>query len=104
MNESVLLLPINYVGSVNHSISSPAPVLAQHHGLAHNIINTVMATQSGKVSAAVLGTMLALLVVATSLSPKVAHEEPTMLKPRVPLIGHIYGLMVGQMGYLLGLL
>ena len=74
------------------------------HGVACVVIDTVMATQSGRVSAAVLGALFAILVVAAGLVPKLDHEEPTMLKPRVPLIGHVYGLIFGQTGYLLGLL
>jgi hypothetical protein len=49
-------------------------------------------------SAAVLGSLLAMLLLASHVSPKVDKGEPKMLNPQVPLIGHIYGVMVGQTG------
>jgi hypothetical protein len=55
-------------------------------------------------SAAVLGTLLGIFLLASHVSPKVDNGEPKLLNPRVPLIGHIYGVMVGQTGYLVKLL
>ncbi len=92
------------VGPSNYTSNFTAPEAGQCHGIACLVIDTVMASQRGKVSAAILGALLALILVAAALAPKLDHEEPKILKPRVPLIGHIYGLMVGQTAYLVGLL
>ncbi len=100
---AAVLLPTDTVGSLdNSSFMELEPM--QNDGIVHVVIMALMATQSGKLAAAILGTLLAFLLIAASLSPKLDHDEPAVLKPRVPLVGHIYGVMVGQTGYLLGLL
>ena len=101
---AAILFPMDSVGSSNYTSNFTMLAVKQCHGIACVVIDTVMATQSGKVSAAVLGALFAILLVVTALGPKLDHEEPTILKPRVPLIGHIYGLIFGQTGYLLALL
>ncbi len=101
---AAILFPMDSVGSSNYTSNFTTPDARQCHGIACVVIETVMASQRGKVSAAILGAMFAILLVAAALAPKLDNDEPTILKPRVPLIGHMYGLMVGQTAYLLGLL
>jgi hypothetical protein len=101
---AVVLSPVEAVGSVHGNTSVTMPESLQSSGLVSIVIHGVVGTQGGMLSAAVLGTLLAFFLLAAHVSPKVDNGEPTMLKPRVPLVGHIYGVMVGQTGYLLGLL
>lgn len=96
--------PVEAVGSGYDNTSITMPESLQSSGLVSIVISGVVGSQGGMLLAVVLGTLWAMFLLAAHVSPKVDDGEPTMVKPRVPLIGHIYGVIVGQTGYLLGLL
>jgi hypothetical protein len=101
---AAVLSPVEAVGLAHDNTSVTMPDSLQSSGLVSIVIHGVVGTQGGMWSAAVLGTLLAMFLLASHVSPTIDNGEPKMLNPRVPLIGHIYGVMVGQTGYLVKLL
>jgi hypothetical protein len=90
--------PVSYDNQTTHWMETP------ENGVMRGIIEAAFTTQTGRLSTSVVAIFLALWVLATVVSPKLGQDEPHLLSPRVPLVGHIYGIMMGQTGYLMGLL
>ena len=39
------------------------------------------------------------MAIATIVTPKLDPREPPLIAPRLPLIGHLLGLMINRVGY-----
>ncbi|ORY62501.1 cytochrome P450 [Pseudomassariella vexata] len=67
--------------------------------IAGGVLETMMTTGAGKISTIVLASIVALFLLDQFFTAKVDPQEPPLLKPRFPLIGHLVGMMLGQQSY-----
>ena len=76
------------------------PTLATpSRGLVQAVLHTLLLTRGGQT----LGACLVLCYLLSRLSPRLRPLEPPILKPRIPLIGHILGVTIQQTEYLMTL-
>jgi hypothetical protein len=65
--------------------------LRQSHG--NNMFNGVVITTA-------IAIVLAVSLVVASKIGELDAKEPPLLKPRIPLIGHLFGMLRWQVGYM----
>ena len=77
------------------SLNASGP--ASQDGFLSQLASTVM--EEPTAMALVIGGLIALYLLNVLTTPRLDAREPPLLKPAVPLVGHIIGLLRHQSGY-----
>ncbi len=77
------------------SLFSNATSLAER--MFYHVLDQLFSIGKPHIVAAAL--VVFVMAIATIVTPKLDPQEPPLIAPRLPLVGHLLGLMINRVGY-----